>query len=136
MWSNSIKNIYWQSFLLTFPVRHDFRIKRQLSLSKYNTSTKRICSFNSTLEHESNSWDHNCFQFQEQFLQVTTKIVAKGQLISKGVFGILNSLKKWTKKLNFTTMIPQVHLFLFVFVKKLKTPKRHFKINWPLIPNS
>ena len=29
-------------------------------------------------------------------------------------------------------MIPQVDLFLFVFWKKLKTPERHFKINWAL----
>ena len=31
-----------------------------------------------------------------------------------------------------TTMIPQVNLFLFSFWRKLKTPKRHFEINWPL----
>ena len=42
----------------------------------------------------------------------------KGQLISKGLFGILNSSKKRTKK---TTMIPQV---VFVhFLEELKTPK-------------
>ena len=29
-------------------------------------------------------------------------------------------------------MIPQVDLFSFVVWKKLKTPKRHFEINWPL----
>ena len=29
-------------------------------------------------------------------------------------------------------MKPQVDLFLFVFWKKLKTPKIHFEINWPL----
>ena len=52
----------------------------------------------------------------------------KGQLISKGLFGILNSSKKGTKKFDFTTMIPQVDLFLFIW-KKLKTPKRHFEIN-------
>ena len=32
----------------------------------------------------------------------------------------------------FTTLIPQVDLSSFVFWKKLKTPKRHFEINWPL----
>ena len=31
---------------------------------------------------------------------------------------------------NFTTMIPQVDLFSFLFWKKLKTPKRHFEINY------
>ena len=30
-------------------------------------------------------------------------------------------------------MIPQVDLFSFVFWKNLKTPKRHFEINWPLL---
>ena len=30
-------------------------------------------------------------------------------------------------------MIPQVDLFSFVFWKNLKTPKRHFEINWPLV---
>ena len=42
--------------------------------------------------------------------------------------------KHWpyTYEFNFTTMIPQVDLFSFIFWKKLKTPKRHFEINWPL----
>ena len=53
---------------------------------------------------------------------------SKGQLISKGLFGILNSPKKRMKEINFTT-IPQVALFSFVFWEKLKTPERHFKIN-------
>ena len=57
----------------------------------------------------------------------------KGQLISKGLFGILYSPKKRTKKFDFNTMIPQVDLFSFVFWEKLKTPRRHFEINWPLV---
>ena len=44
----------------------------------------------------------------------------------------MNSSKKRTNKFDFTTMIPQVDLFSFVFWEKLKTPKRHFEINWPL----
>ena len=40
--------------------------------------------------------------------------------------------KKWTNKLNFTNMIPQVDLSSFVSWKKLKTSKKHFEINWPL----
>ena len=55
--------------------------------------------------------------------------VSKGQLISKGLSGILNSRTKQTKKFDFTTMIPQVDSFLFVFRRKLKTPKGHFEIN-------
>ena len=53
----------------------------------------------------------------------------KGQLISKGLFGILNSSKKRTKKFDLITMIPQVDLFSFGFWKNLKTPIRHFEIN-------
>ena len=33
---------------------------------------------------------------------------------------------------DFNTMKPQVALFCFIFWKKLKSPKRHFEINWPL----
>ena len=39
------------------------------------------------------------------------------------------SYKKQSKELYFTTMKPQERL---VFWRKLKTPKRHFEINWPL----
>ena len=55
--------------------------------------------------------------------------ISKGQLISKGLFSNLNSPKKQTNKFDFTSTIPQVNLFSFIFWKKLKTPKRHFKIN-------
>ena len=40
--------------------------------------------------------------------------------------------KKWTNKFEFTTMLPQVDLFFFVFWKNLKIPRRHFEINWLL----
>ena len=36
----------------------------------------------------------------------TIKVHTKGQLISKGLFGILNYSKKRTKKFNLTTIIP------------------------------
>ena len=42
-------------------------------------------------------------------------IICKGQLISKCLFGIFKSPKKRTKKFDFTTMVPQVELFLCVF---------------------
>ena len=38
-------------------------------------------------------------------------------LLTKGLFGILNSSKKRVKKFDLTTMVPQVKLFLFVFWK-------------------
>ena len=42
------------------------------------------------------------------------------------------SSKNRTNGFYFTTMKPQFDLFSFVFWRKLKTPKRHFKIIWPL----
>ena len=39
----------------------------------------------------------------------------KGQLISKCLFGTFNSPKKRTKKFDFTTIVPQVKLFSFVY---------------------
>ena len=42
----------------------------------------------------------------------------KGQLISKRLFGIFNSSKKGTKDLDFTTILPQVELFSFIFWEK------------------
>ena len=41
----------------------------------------------------------------------------KGLLISKSLFGIFNSPKKRLKKFDFTTMVPQVKLFSFVFCR-------------------
>ena len=55
--------------------------------------------------------------------------VSKGQKKSKCFFQADISLKKQTNEFDFTTMIPQVNLFLFVFWRKLKTPRRHFEIN-------
>ena len=56
----------------------------------------------------------------------------KGQLILKCLFGIFNSPKKWTKRFNFTTMVPEVEKSSFIFLGELKTPKRHLEINWSL----
>ena len=55
-------------------------------------------------------------------------MVTKGQLISKTNCQAVNSSKKQTNEFVFTGM----NVFTFVFWKKLKTPKRHFEITWPL----
>ena len=56
----------------------------------------------------------------------------KGQLISKCLFGIFNSRKKRTKKSALLHMYGTSNRIVFVcFLGELKTPKRHFKINWP-----
>ena len=56
---------------------------------------------------------------------------AKGQLISKGLFGVFNSSKKRTKKFDLaSTMVCTSSRIIFVrFLEELKTPKRHFGIN-------
>ena len=61
----------------------------------------------------------------------TLLLDTKGQKKSKWFFLADVSSKKWTNEFYFT-MKPQVDLFLFVFWRKLKTPKRHFEIKWPL----
>ena len=62
----------------------------------------------------------------------TNLIIIKGQTKSKWFFQADVSSKKQTNEFDFTTMKPQVDLFSFLFWKKLKAPKRHSKINWPL----
>ena len=47
-------------------------------------------------------------------------------------FWYLPSILFKRKKINLTTMVPQLKLFAFVFLGELKTTKRHFEINRPL----
>ena len=51
----------------------------------------------------------------------------KGQIISKANYGILNSSKKRTNKFDFTTVISQVNLFLFVFLEEIEDTKETFR---------
>ena len=67
-----------------------------------------------------------------QIIQEQSKVHPKGQKKSKWFFQADVSSKKRMNKFYFTTMKLQVDLFSFVFLRKLKTPKRHFEINWPL----
>ena len=53
---------------------------------------------------------------------------AKGQLILKPFFGYLQFFQRTNKKIDLTTMAPQVELFSFVFWKKVKTPKNISKL--------
>ena len=70
----------------------------------------------------------NVVHFPDQAIIRSIKRPCKGQLISKCIFGVFNSPEKRTKKFNFTTMLPEVELFLLFFLEELKTPKRHFEI--------
>ena len=57
----------------------------------------------------------------------------KGQLISKGLFAILNSSKKTNEKLySSTTMYLRSTCFRSFFWKNLKTTKINLEIKWPL----
>ena len=81
--------------------------------------------------HQKTNWNRpNDLKHRYNFF--ISSLACKGQLISKCLFGLFNRSKKRTKQFDLTTMIPQVDLFSFVFWKNLKTPKRHFEINWPL----
>ena len=55
----------------------------------------------------------------------------KGQLISKCLFGVINSSKKRTKTI-LRYHSSKVEFFVR-FLGELKIPKRHFEINWPLV---
>ena len=57
----------------------------------------------------------------------------KGQTNSKWFFQGNVSSKKWTNKFNFTTVIPEVDLFSFLFWRKLKTPKSYFETDLYLL---
>ena len=52
---------------------------------------------------------------------------AKGQIISKWFLVSWISSKKRTKIFDFTTMIPQVDLFSFVFLEEIKDTKKPFR---------
>ena len=61
--------------------------------------------------------------------QIST--LTKGQLISKANCQAMNSSIKWTNEFIYTIYY-LCNVFSFVFWKKLKIPKRHFEIIWPL----
>ena len=64
------------------------------------------------------------------FRQEKVAFSGKGQLISKCLFGVFNSPKKGTKKIDFTIKYGSSSLIVFVrFLGELKIPKIHFEIN-------
>ena len=70
-------------------------------------STCSTCNFFKEKRHE--------FHSLQGLLLLKQLTQIKGQLISKGLFAIINSSKKRTKQFDLTTMIPQVDLFLLIF---------------------
>ena len=74
-----------------------------------------------------------------QIMKVPTNIwdlaieQSKGQLILICLFVIFNSSKKRTKKFDLPNYLGTSSRIVFIcFLEELKTPKRHFEINWPL----
>ena len=79
----------------------------------------------------SRSWN---FEYRGSRVSV---IWVKGQLIFESkLFKLWILPKNERKNSTFSTMIAQVDLFSFVFLKNLKTPKGHLEINWTLKENS
>ena len=60
-------------------------------------------------------------------------IDSKGQLISTGLFGIFNSPKERTKKNQLYYYGTSSRIVFVHCLGELKTSKRHFEINWPLV---
>ena len=61
------------------------------------------------------------------------QLSTKGQLISKVLFGVFDSSKKWTKKFDLTSEVSTMIPVVFVcFLEELITPKSPFEIKWPL----
>jgi hypothetical protein len=61
--------------------------------------------------------------------QVHNLATFKGQLISKGLVGILSSSNKRTKKFNLEYYDTSGRLVFVRFLEELKTPKSPFEIN-------
>ena len=108
----------------------------QKKILSFRNHSVQICYFTIFILHK-DIWkcensNHLFFKTYLLTAAIFGSRICKGQLISQGLFGILNSPKKRTKIFDFTTIIAQVNLFSFEFWEKLKTPKRHFEVNWPL----
>ena len=71
-------------------------------------------------------FQHFCY-FRKFRLSAFLAFAIKGQLISKGLFGIISSSTK--QKFDSNTMMPQVKLFSFLFWKYWRHTKRHFETN-------
>ena len=82
---------------------------------------------------------NDSFDYKRQISCMTLRLLeffiwifysAKGQLISKCLFGIFDSPKKSKEnKIDFTTNGTSSRIVFVRFLGELKTPKRHFEIN-------
>ena len=66
--------------------------------------------------------------YQQVKIKISLYCALKGQLISKGLVGILNSPKKWTKKFDLQYYDTSGRLVFIRFLEELKTPKSPLKL--------
>ena len=98
------------------------------------TSAKIVAQIcRTTISIIQGGWQKNYIFHLKTIWKLFTNSDTKGRLTSKCLFVILNSPRKRANKIDFTNMIPHGELFSFIFLGELKTSKRHFEINWPLV---
>ena len=125
---NQLKVTLGMKYLLLFSIVMSLYIKR-------NPHIQSICWQDMRIEFQGGDSSHEIFFYFSfcssplRYLNCRFDAEAKGQSISKCLFGVFNFFNKTNEKIRVTSMIPQVHLLLFVFWEKLKTPKRHFEID-------
>ena len=111
MLSSKIKDLY--TFFILQNLRSKVRYKRVFF--------EGIIELQGESRHEKKIYVMKWYNLESQ---------PESQLITKCPFGVFNSSKKTNEKnLTYSTTIPYVKLFSFVFWKELKTPKNISKIN-------
>ena len=118
--------IYFLSPHICFPFERIFQQNCNMIFNLFYISCKMTIHWPKSAELLSGKTLEKYF-----FLKVRTESLfslVKGQLVLKASCQTVNSSKnEW---MNSFLLI--CNMFSFVFWKKLKTPKRHFEINWPL----
>ena len=111
------------------------RCRRPLTLSNYIQYRKLLgkiskqqqvdISFITLLFYQIQPW-------KKGFFLILPCTIAKGQLISKCIFGVFNFSQKTNKTFQLLGYLRSTCSRSF-FWEKLKTLKRHFEINWTLL---
>ena len=61
------------------------------------------------------------------------RVQAKGQLISKRLFGVVDFLQKTNENKSFWGIIVVKSNSFVCFLEEMDDQKKHFEINWPLV---
>jgi hypothetical protein len=81
------------------------------------------------LQSDSNFTENPCASSVYLYCKLTCTAYCKGQLISKGLVGILSFSKKQMKKFNRMYYDTSGQLLFVQFLEELKTPRSPFEIN-------